>query len=343
MTNSAAPAPRGARLTTSTGAAHARLLSVGSYRPSRVVTNEEICEYIDSSDQWIRERSGVVTRRFAAPEESVTDMAEAASRVAIARADLVAPDIDGVIVATITHPYQTPSSASLLSHRLGCTPAPALDISAACAGFSYGVSLASDMVRGGSARHVLVVGVEKLTDFVDPHDRSNAFIFADGAGAVVIGPSEEPGIGPTIWGADGAHWDAIINKQSWIEYRHDKDRVWPDLTMDGPKVFRWAVWQMSPAAKKALEAAGLTPDDLDAFIPHQANVRIIDAMVKELGLPEDLPVSRDIADSGNTSAASIPLAMDRMLDEGTVPHGGLALIIGFGAGLAYAAQVVRLP
>jgi 3-oxoacyl-[acyl-carrier-protein] synthase III len=343
MTDSPAPAPKGAALLASAGARYARILSVGGYRPERVVTNDEVCEYIDSSDEWIRERSGVITRRFAAPEESVVDMAEAACRVAVERAGLSLADIDGVILATVTHPYQTPSAASLLAHRLGCTPAPALDISAACAGFSYGVSLASDMVRGGSARHVLVVGVEKLTDFVDRHDRSTAFIFGDGAGAVVIGPSEDPGIGPTVWGAEGQHWDAIVNKQSWLEYRDDPERVWPDLKMDGPKVFRWAVWQMSPVAQKALDAAGITAADLDAFIPHQANVRIIDAMAKELKLPDDVPVSRDIAQAGNTSAASIPLAMERMLDEGTVAPGGLALIIGFGAGLAYAAQVIRLP
>lgn len=332
-----------ADLLTPTGARHARILSVGSYRPSRVVTNEEICLRIDSSDSWIRERSGIVSRRFAAPEESVTDMAEAAARTAIERAGLNPADIDAVLVATVTHPYQTPSSATLLAHRLGATPAAAFDISAACAGFCYGIALASDMIRGGSARNVLVVGTEKLSDFLDLDDRSSAFIFGDGAGAIVVGPSDTPGIGPTVWGADGSQWDAIINKKSWIDYRDDPDREWPALTMAGPAVFRWAVWQMSPVAQKALDASGLTAADLDAFIPHQANVRIIDAMVKELRLPPELPVARDVAETGNTSAASIPLAMDRMLSEGEAPHGGRALLIGFGAGLAYAAQVVELP
>jgi 3-oxoacyl-[acyl-carrier-protein] synthase-3 len=199
------------------------------------------------------------------------------------------------------------------------------------------------MIRGGSARNVLVVGVEKLSDFTDLNDRSSAFIFGDGAGAVVVGPSDVPGIGPTIWGADGSQWEAIINKQSWIEYRNDPDREWPALKMAGPAVFRWAVWQMSPVAQKALDVAGLTVSELDAFIPHQANIRIIDAMVKELGLPAQVPVARDIAESGNTSAASIPIAMDRMLSQGQVRPGGRALLIGFGAGLAYAAQVVELP
>jgi 3-oxoacyl-[acyl-carrier-protein] synthase-3 len=330
-------------LLTPTGAAHARILSVGSYRPERVVTNEEICQRIDSSDQWIRERSGIASRRFAAPDESVIDMAEAASRSAIERSGLAPAEIDAVLVATVTHPYQTPSAASLLTHRLGSTPAAAMDISAACAGFCHGLALANDMIRGGSARNVLVVGVEKLSDFLDLDDRSSAFIFGDGAGAVVVGPSDTSGIGPTIWGSDGSQWEAIINKKSWLEYRDDPEREWPWLTMAGPTVFRWAVWQMSPVAQKALDAAGLSVNDLDAFIPHQANVRIIDAMVKELQLPADIPVARDIAETGNTSAASIPIAMDRMLSEGEVRSGGRALLIGFGAGLSYAAQVVELP
>ncbi len=331
-----------------TGAAHARLLSVASYRPERVVTNAEICERIDSSDEWIRERSGIVSRRFAAADESVVDMAENASRPAIERAGLTPADIDAVIVATVSHPYQTPSAASLLTHRLGATPAPAWDISAACAGFCHAVATANDMVRGGSAKHVLVVGVEKLSDFTDPDDRSTAFIFADAAGAVVVGPSDTPGIGPTVWGSDGAQWDAIIQEPSWLAYREGQDdrgepAAWPALKMEGRSVFRWAVWKMSPVAQEALKVAGLSAEDLMAFIPHQANVRIIDAMVKQMAIPDHVAVARDIVDSGNTSAASIPVAMDRMLTSGEVTPGGLALLIGFGAGLAYAAQVVRLP
>ncbi len=332
-----------ARITPANGAPHARLMSVGGYRPERVVTNAEICEHIDSSDEWIRERSGIVSRRWAAPEETVTDMAERAGRVAIERAGLQPGDIDAVLVATVTHPYQTPSCATLLAYRLGATPAAAMDISAACAGFCHGVALAADMVRGGSARHVLVVGVEKLSDFTDKTDRSTAFIFGDGAGAVVVGPSSTPAIGPTVWGSDGAQWDTIINKSSWIEYRDSDHEEWPWLRMDGHPVFRWAVWSMSPVAQKALDAAGVAIEDLAAFVPHQANVRIIDAMVKQLRVPGHVAVARDIAETGNTSAASIPLAMERMLAEGQVAPGGLALLIGFGAGLAYAAQVVELP
>jgi 3-oxoacyl-[acyl-carrier-protein] synthase-3 len=324
------------------GAAHARILGVGAYRPERVVTNEEICQHIDSTDQWIRERSGIVTRHRAAPDETVTDMAEAAARPALERAGVTGGDIDAVLVATVTHPYQTPSSASLLAHRLGTPGAASFDISAACAGFCHGVALANDMVRGGSARHVLVVGVEKLSDFTDPHDRSTAFIFGDGAGAVVVGPSDAPGIGPTVWGSDGEQWDVIAQKHSWIDVR-DHTTEWPALRMAGQQVFRWAVWQMAPVAQKALDAAGVPAEDLGAFIPHQANMRITDAMIKQLRLPSHVPVARDVAETGNTSAASIPLAMDRMLAEGQARSGDLALLIGFGAGLAYAAQVVVLP
>lgn len=329
-------------LTEADGATHARILGVGGYRPERVVTNEEICRYIDSSDQWIRERSGIVSRRWAAPDESVVDMAEAASRQALERAGIPASQVSAVILATVTHPYQTPAAAAILADRLGATPAAAFDVSAACAGYCYGISLANDMIRGGSASYVLVVGVEKLSDFTDKHDRGSAFIFGDGAGAAVVGPSDYPGIGPTVWGSDGAEWEAIMSRDSWVDYR-DKQIEWPSLVMSGQKVFRWAVYSMAPVARAALDKAGVKAEDLDAFIPHQANMRITDAMLKVLKLPPDVPVARDIAETGNTSAASIPLATQRMLDSGEAPHGGLALQIGFGAGLVYAAQVVVLP
>jgi 3-oxoacyl-[acyl-carrier-protein] synthase-3 len=327
---------------TRTGAAHARITGVGGYRPARVVTNAEICERIDSSDEWIRERSGIESRRWAAPDESVVDMCLAAAGKAIAQAGIAPEQVGVVLVATVTHPLQTPSAAADVAYRLGATNAAAFDISAACAGFCYGVGMANDMVRGGSAEHVVVIGCEKLSDFTDSYDRSTAFLFGDGAGAVVIGPSDEPGIGPTVWGADGSQYDAITQRASWIDVR-DHNVEFPMLTMQGQKVFRWAVWQMAPVAKQALEAAGIEAGDLDAFIPHQANLRIVDSLVKTLELPDHVPVARDIAETGNTSAASIPLAMERMLESGEVKSGGTALLIGFGAGLVYAAQVVVLP
>jgi 3-oxoacyl-[acyl-carrier-protein] synthase-3 len=329
-------------ITPSTGARHSRIMGVGGYRPERVIPNAEIVDAINSSDEWIRERSGIVSRRFAAKDESVVDMAEAATRDALEASGLEAAQVDAVIVATVTHPYQTPAAAPILADRLGIRGA-AFDISAACAGYCHGISLASDMVRGGSAQHVLVVGVEKLSDFTDPTDRGTAFIFGDGAGAAVVGPSETPAIGPTVWGSDGSQWRTISQRDSWVELKEAGGVGSPAIGMAGQSVFRWAVWGMAPVAQKALDAAGVRAEDLDAFIPHQANMRIIDAMIKQLKLPDDIPVARDIAETANTSAASIPLATERMLREGEVPHGGLALQIGFGAGLVYAAQVVVLP
>ncbi len=330
------------RLSAPTGS-HARILGVGGYRPARVVTNQEIVERIDSTDEWIRERSGIVTRHAAAADESVVDMSVAAAGKALAHAGVTADQIDTVIVATVTHLWQTPSAAAIVGHRLGATKAAAFDISAACAGFCHGLALANDLVRAGTARHVLVVGVEKLTDMIDPYDRGTAFLFGDGAGAAVVGPSETAGIGPVVWGADGGQAEAITQDASWRALRDDPAHKFPTLSMNGQQVFRWAVFQMAPVCEQALAAAGVTADQLDAFIPHQANLRIVEAMVKKLALPAHVAVARDIVDTGNTSAASVPLAMERMLDAGDAPHGGLALLIGFGAGLAFAAQVVVLP
>ncbi len=338
----AAPAPKGTgHLVPGDGARHARIWGVGGYRPERVVPNSELVERINSSDEWIRERSGIISRRVAAPDESVVDMAEHAARDALRAAGVTPSQLGAIIVSTVTHPYQTPAAAPILAHRLG-TQCAAFDVGAACAGYCYGVSLGNDMVRGGSAEFVLVIGVEKLSDFTDYDDRGTAFIFGDGAGAAVIGPSDTPGIGPTIWGSDGEKWQMISQRESWTDLR-GTDKDWPAIGMAGQSVFRWAVWGMAPVAQQAIDKAGITIDDLDAFIPHQANMRIIDAMIKQLKLPPDIPVARDIAETANTSAASIPLATERMLREKEIPSGGLALQIGFGAGLVYAAQVIVIP
>lgn len=331
-------------ITARRGAEHARILGVGGYRPSRVVTNEEICRYIDSSDEWIRERTGIESRRFAAPDETVVDMSAAAAEKALAQAGISAAEVDAVLLATITYLKQTPAAAVVLAERLGMRrDAAAIDLSAACAGFSYGVAIAADMVRGGNARHVLVIGVEKLSDIVALDDRGSSFIFADGAGAAVIGPADVPGIGPTVWGSDGSQADAIAQLEPWSSLAGEDPAPYPYLRMQGQPVFRWAVTQVPAVATAALEAAGLGPDDLDVFIPHQANNRITDAVVKRLALPERVAVCRDIVTSGNTSAASIPLGMAAMLESGQASSGDVALLIGFGAGLTYAAQVVVLP
>jgi 3-oxoacyl-[acyl-carrier-protein] synthase-3 len=320
-----------------------RIMSVGSYRPSRVVDNHEVAARIDSSDEWIRERSGIVERRWASPEETVVDMALAAAGKAIANAGIAAESISMTLVATVTHPYQTPSAAAELAFRVGATRSGALDVAAACAGFCYALGIADTLVRSGTSEYVLVVGVEKLTDFLNLDDRGSAFIFADGAGAVVVGPSDHPGIGPVVWGADGGQKDAITMTQSWTEYRAEPGEQFPALTMQGQQVFRWAVGEISKVCTQALQASGVTVDDLTAFVPHQANMRITDAMVRSLKLPEHVVVARDIETTGNTSAASVPLALDRLVATGQVADGGLALLVGFGAGLAYAAQVVELP
>ncbi len=331
------------KIATATGAQHAAILGLGSYRPSRVVTNADICKHIDSTDEWIRTRSGIIERRFSEPHETVQMMSVAASRTALERADIHPAQIDCVLVATVSHLWQTPAIAPLISAELGSTPAAAFDISAACAGFCYGVTMGADMVRSGTAKYVLVIGVERLSDITDPTDRGTAFIFADGAGAAVIGPSDVEGIGPVVWGADGEKFDFIRQKQSWIDVLALERAVMPHLQMEGNPVFRWASFEMAKVAQEALDRAGLTVDDLDVFVPHQANMRITDAMARALKLPERVVIARDIAYQGNTSAASVPLAATALLESGEAKSGQTALFIAFGAGLAYAAQVVTLP
>ncbi|GAA4365182.1 beta-ketoacyl-ACP synthase III [Paeniglutamicibacter cryotolerans] len=337
-----------------------RIHGVGSFRPQNFVTNDEVCQWIDSSDEWIRQRTGIITRARADAETSLLDMAEAAGRAALESAGISGDQLGAVIVSTVTFPYATPSAAAALADRLGATPAPAFDISAACAGYCYGVAQADALVRSGMAEYVLVIGAEKLSDYIDNHERTISFLLGDGAGAVVIGPSDSPGISPSVWGSDGGKWDAIGMTHSMMDLRDvalqaesspdgtalvagTEAKLWPTLRQDGQTVFRWAVWEMAKMAKLALEKAGVTAEDLVAFLPHQANMRIIDEMVKQLKLPESVVVARDIAESGNTSAASIPMAMDRMLKTNPELSGGLALQIGFGAGVVFGAQVVVLP
>jgi 3-oxoacyl-[acyl-carrier-protein] synthase-3 len=320
-----------------------RILAIGAERGELVVTNDDIAGPIDSSDEWIRQRTGIVTRRRAGADKDMLDLAEAASNRALAAAGLSGADIDAVILSTITHMHMTPSAAAILAERIGATPAAAYDVSAACAGYAYGIGQADALVRAGLARHVLVIGAEKLSEIIDPTDRSISFLLGDGAGAAIVGPSDTPGIGPTVWGSDGSKATAIRQTHSWTELREDPSLGWPTLRQDGQTVFKWASFQMAPIAEKAMAEAGVTAQDIQVFIPHQANMRIIDQMKKQLGLPDTVVIARDIAETGNTSAASIPLAAERLLSEGQAKSGDLALQIGFGAGLVYAAQVVVLP
>lgn len=333
-----------ASLVQQTGPAHTRLLSIGAARGDLNVPNDDLVGPIDSSDEWIRQRTGIIQRRRANPAIQAVDLAVEAGEEAIAKSGLDRSDIDGLIISTISNVAVTPSMASLAAHRLNLTPAAAFDISAACAGYVYGVAQADALVRSGQCKNVLVIGAEKLSDIVDPTDRSISFLLADGAGAVIVGASDHAGIGPTVWGSDGEKWDAIRVTATFEEYRNNPGEVaWPTLRQDGQTVFRWAVWEMAKVARTTLEQSGVEPGDLAAFIPHQANMRIIDEFAKQLKLPDSVAIARDIEMQGNTSAASIPLAMYTLLDQQPELSGGLALTIGFGAGLVYGAQVVELP
>ncbi len=325
----------------SVGVPFTRIWSVGAARGDVTVPNDDIVGPIDSSDEWIRQRTGVITRMRASASVTAVDLAEAAAKEAIERAGIEPGRIGAVIVSTISNPVQTPSLAALLAERVGANPAAAYDVSAACAGYTYGIAQADALVRAGAAEFVLVVGAEKLSDFAKPTDRTISFLLGDGAGAAIVGPADAPGIGASVWGSDGSKWETIGMDHTIAEGVAVGE--FPTLRQEGQTVFRWAVWEMAKVAQRALEAAGVTADQLAAFIPHQANMRIIDEFAKQLKLPESVVIARDIATTGNTSAASIPLATHRLLAEHPELSGGLALQIGFGAGLVFGAQVVRLP
>jgi 3-oxoacyl-[acyl-carrier-protein] synthase-3 len=317
------------------GASAARILAFGEYQPSQVVTNDDLAKTIDTSDEWIRSRVGIASRRIAGPDETLTDLASAAGGKALAASGLSPADIDLVIVATCTPESPIPNVSARVAQRLGITAPGAYDVNAACAGFCYALSNASDAVRAGSARHVLVIGAEKLSQWVDWTDRTTCIIFADGAGAAVVGPVDGPdepaGIGPVAWGSAGDLADriSIADRNSFI-------------VQEGQAVFRWATTKLYPVALEACERAGVTPQELAAFIPHQANLRIVESIARKLRAPQ-AKVADDIVHAGNTSSASIPLALARMIGRGELSSGGYALLLGFGAGMTYAAQVIAIP
>lgn len=316
------------------GANGTRILGIGSTQPEQVVTNDDLSKIMDTTDQWIRDRVGIIERRFAAKDQSAEDMAVVAGSKALADAGLSPSDVDTVIVANCTSMVPIPNAAASVADRIGVKAAGAFDLNAACAGFCYSLGIASDVVRAGSSKGVLVIGAEKLTDVVDPVDRANAIIFADGAGAAVVGPAEDTGIGPVVWGTAGDLVDMIYMRDGKYIYQ------------EGQSVFRWATTQIAPIALRALDAAGLQPSDVDVLIPHQANLRIVEAIAKRLrakGARQDMVVADDIIYSGNTSSASIPMAMDHMRAAGRIHSGDVALLVGFGAGLSYAGQVVICP
>jgi 3-oxoacyl-[acyl-carrier-protein] synthase III len=310
----------------------ARILSFGGYQPENVVTNQDLAATMDTTDEWIRGRVGIAERRIAGPDESLEDMAVQAGGKALASSGLSPTDIDLVIVATCSNESPIPNAAASVAHRLGIGTPGAFDLNAACAGFCYALGVAAAAVQGGTARHVLVIGAEKMSSWVDMTDRSTAIIFADGAGAAVVGPAQDtPGIGPVVWGSAGDHAQriTITDRQS-------------HLHQDGQAVFRWATTEVHPVAVEACQRAGVAIADLAAFVPHQANLRIIEAIARKLGIPRER-VADDIVHAGNTSSASIPLALARMAERGELESGSLVLLLGFGAGLCYAAQVIAVP
>ena len=316
----------------------ARLLGLGSVQPDRVVTNDELAASVDTNDEWIRSRVGIVSRRIAEKDALLVEMATEAGVRALKDSGVDPAEVDTVIVATCTMPDPIPNAAAQVAHRIGIPAPAAFDLNTACSGFSYGLAVAADLVRAGTSSSVLVIGAEKLSDWMDWTDRSTCIIFADGAGAAVVGPALDAasvGVGPVAWGSAGDQYQTI--------------RVNPEtraLHQEGQAVFRWATTKVAPVALRAIELAGLTPADIDVFVPHQANLRIVEAVAKRLrqkGAREDMRVADDIVHSGNTSSASIPLAMDHMRAEGRLRSGEIALLVGFGAGLSYAAQVVVCP
>lgn len=325
----------------SAGPKYARILSVGAATPSRVIDNEFLLQYIDSSDEWITQRTGIRERRWIDEGETIETLSLAAARQAIERAAISPDQIDAVILSTISHYHQTPALAPKLATELGIPDAAAYDISAACAGFSYGLAQAESLVRSGQAGHVLLIAGETISEITDLSDRGTAFLFGDGAGAVIVGPSQTNGIGPVVWGSDGSQAGAIWQTKGWQDAV--AEGTWPTLGMDGRAVFKWATSFIAQAAKQCLDSAGISPEELDVFIPHQANDRITDTLLRYLKLPENVVVARTIRQLGNNSAATIPMAMDALLSSGEAKSGDTALIIGFGAGLVYAGQVITLP
>ncbi|SDE91798.1 3-oxoacyl-[acyl-carrier-protein] synthase III [Blastococcus fimeti] len=313
------------------GAPGARILGLGEYRPRRRVTNDELAEVMETNDEWIQSRVGIAERRWADDDETLVEMATAAGGKAIAASGLAPDEIDLVVLASASLRQPIPGIGPQVAHRLGIPRPGAMDLNAGCAGFCYSLGLVSDAIRAGSARNAIVIGVERLTDVTDMTDRSTAVIFADGAGAAVVGASDEPGIGPIAWGSDGDQHSAIEIIDSGY------------MAMAGQAVYRWATTKLTEALNEAMEKAGVTAADIDVFAPHQANLRIIESMTKRLGFGEKTVIARDIVRSGNTSAASIPLALSALLESGDAKSGDLALVLGYGAGLTYAGQVLRLP
>ncbi|MEV4637480.1 beta-ketoacyl-ACP synthase III [Actinoplanes sp. NPDC049548] len=314
--------------------AGSRIVALGHYQPSRVVTNDDLAATIETNDAWIRDRVGIAERRIA-DAESVADMATFAAEKALAGSGLTAADIDMVVVATCSSVDRCPNVATRVAARLGVSAPAAFDLNTACSGFSYALATADHAIRAGATRNAIVIGAEKLSDVTDWTDRTTAVLFGDAAGAAVVTAvpdGEQPGVGPVLWGSAPEKGD-VLRIEGWRPY----------IQQEGQSVFRWATTALAPFALQACERAGVKPEELAAFVPHQANTRIIDGIVKRLGLGPDVVVAKDLIESGNTSAASVPLALSKLVERREVPSGAPVLLFGFGGGLTYAGQVVRCP
>ncbi|MCU1676769.1 MAG: fabH1 [Frankiales bacterium] len=311
----------------------ATILGLGDYRPSQIISNDDMAKLVETSDEWIRSRVGIVNRRKAGADETVVSMAVAAGAKAIADAGIDVTEIDLVLVATCSLLATMPHAAPSVATALGIPSPGAVDINAACAGFCYSVSFAADAVRSGTARNVLVVGSEKLTDITNWDDRNTCILFGDGAGAALIGRSVDgiDGIGPVVMGSAG----------EFSEFITMNDKL--QMVMAGQSVYRWATGALPPVVREILDRTGIAANDLDGLVLHQANLRIIDSVVRTLGIGDDVVIGRDIIESGNTSAASIPLALTTLRASGEVSSGDRLLLLGFGGGLSYAGQVVTCP
>jgi 3-oxoacyl-[acyl-carrier-protein] synthase-3 len=302
-----------------------------------VLGNSELADMVDTSDEWIRSRVGITARRVAEPTETVADMAAAAAAKTLARSGLAATEIDLVVVATCTAVDRMPNTAARVARQLGVPAAATLEVNVACAGFSYALAVADQAIGAGTAHHAIVAGADKMTDFLDWTDRSTCVLFGDAAGAVILSASSDlpGGVSPVVWGSDPAGGAAITLETT--------GPARPALfRQNGQAVYRWTTTSIAPVALRACARAGVAAADLAAVVTHQANLRIIDAIVRKIGA-RDAVVARDVVESGNTSAASIPLALSKLLERGGIPAGSPVLLLGFGAGLSYAGQVVRCP
>jgi 3-oxoacyl-[acyl-carrier-protein] synthase-3 len=308
-----------------------RIAAVGHYQPAKVLTNEDLARMVDTSDEWITSRVGIRTRHIAGPDEPVDELAAHAAAKALAAAGLTPGDIDLVLVATSTAVDRSPNMAARVAARLGIPSPAAMDVNVVCAGFTHALATADHAVRAGASVRALVVGADKMSDVTDWSDRSTCVLVGDGAGAAVVEASDEPGIAPVLWGSVPEMGHAVRIEGTPARF-----------AQEGQSVYRWATTQLPPLARKVCERAGLTPEDLAAVVLHQANLRIIEPLAEKLGAVNAV-VARDVAESGNTSAASIPLAFSKLVEQGAVSTGDPVLLFGFGGNLSYAGQVVRCP